>query len=65
MRVGIGRPPGPDGPGRLRAADFSAAERKELPFVISDAADAVTAVLERGWERAQNAVNAERKSSNT
>ena len=43
--------------------DFSTAERKELPFVISDAVDAATAVLERGWERAQNLVNAERRVS--
>ena len=41
------------------------AERKELPFVISDAVDAVTGVLERGWERTQNAVNADRKSRNS
>jgi PTH1 family peptidyl-tRNA hydrolase len=45
--------------------DFSVPERKELPFVLSDAVDAVTGVLERGWDRAQNTVNAERKSRNS
>jgi PTH1 family peptidyl-tRNA hydrolase len=45
--------------------DFSSVERKELPFVLSDAIDAVTGVLERGWDRAQNAVNGDRKSRNS
>ncbi len=53
VRVGIGRPPG-----RMEAATFvlkpfSAAERKELPFLVDDAADAVEAVLESGVESAQ------------
>ena len=52
-RVGIGRPPG-----RMDAADyvlrdFSPAERKELPFVLADAADAVELVVTQGLERAQ------------
>jgi PTH1 family peptidyl-tRNA hydrolase len=62
LRVGIGRPPGRMDAADFVLRDFSTAERKELPFVISDAVDAVTGVLERGWERAQNSVNAERKS---
>ena len=42
VRFGIGRPPGTHGPGRLRAArPFSAAEAKELPFLVDRAADAV------------------------
>ena len=45
MRFGIGRPPGPDGPGGLRAQAFSAAERKELPFFVDRAADAVEALV--------------------
>jgi PTH1 family peptidyl-tRNA hydrolase len=35
--------------------DFSAAERKELPFVIDRAADAVEALLADGLAAAQNA----------
>ncbi|WP_062301792.1 aminoacyl-tRNA hydrolase [Demequina subtropica] len=53
VRVGIGRPPG-----RMEAATFvlkpfSAAERKDLPFLVDDAADAVEAILEHGVEAAQ------------
>ena len=53
VRAGIGRPPG----GRdaadhvLRA--FSAAERKEVDFLVADAADAVEAVLADGFTAAQ------------
>jgi PTH1 family peptidyl-tRNA hydrolase len=64
LRVGIGRPPGRMDPADFVLRDFSPTERKELPFVLSDAVDAVTGVLERGWERTQNAVNGERKSRN-
>jgi PTH1 family peptidyl-tRNA hydrolase len=58
LRIGIGRPPG-----RMEAADFvlrdfSPVERKELPFVLSDATEAVDSVLRSGWERTQNTVNA-------
>jgi PTH1 family peptidyl-tRNA hydrolase len=62
LRVGIGRPPGRMDPADFVLRDFSPVERKELPFVLSDAVDAVTGILERGWERAQNSVNGERKS---
>lgn len=53
VRVGIGRPPG-----RMEAAafvlkPFSAAERKELPFLVDDAADAVEAIVDSGTEAAQ------------
>ena len=65
LRVGIGRPPGRMDPADFVLRDFSSVERKELPFVLSDAIDAVTGVLERGWDRAQNAVNGDRKSRNS
>jgi peptidyl-tRNA hydrolase, PTH1 family len=57
VRVGVGRPRG-----RKAAADhvldkFSAAERKELPFLLDAAADAVELILEHGPERAMNEVN--------
>lgn len=53
VRVGIGRPPG-----RMEAASFvlkpfGTAERKELPMLISDGADAVEAVVIEGLEAAQ------------
>ena len=57
VRVGVGRPKG-----RSDAVDhvldgFSGAERKELPFVIERAADAVERIVEVGVERAMNELN--------
>lgn len=53
VRVGIGRPPG-----RMDAADyvlhdFSPAERKELPWLLDAAADAVEMVVVQGLAAAQ------------
>jgi PTH1 family peptidyl-tRNA hydrolase len=53
VRVGIGRPPGRMDPADFVLRDFSAAERKELPFLVSDAADAVEMVLTQGLAAAQ------------
>ncbi len=58
VRVGIGRPPG-----RMDAADFvlrgfSATERKELPFTLSDAADAVEMLAAQGLGPAQQRFHA-------
>nr|MDQ3957041.1 aminoacyl-tRNA hydrolase [Actinomycetota bacterium] len=52
VRIGIGRPPG-----RREAVGhvlngFSATERKELPFVLGAAADAVETIVTPGAERA-------------
>jgi len=60
VRVGIGRPPGRMDPADYVLRDFSAAERKELPFVVGDAADAVELLLGRGLEVAQQEVHAPR-----
>jgi PTH1 family peptidyl-tRNA hydrolase len=53
VRVGIGRPPG-----RMEAADyvlrdFTAAERKDLAWLVDAAADAVELVVTEGLEKAQ------------
>ncbi|QTE28911.1 aminoacyl-tRNA hydrolase [Pengzhenrongella sicca] len=53
VRVGVGRPPG-----RMEAADhvlrdFSATERKELPWLVDAAADAVELTITAGLEKAQ------------
>ena len=53
VRIGIGRPPG-----RMEAADFvlrdfSVAERKELPFLLGDAADAAEQLVSEGLLSAQ------------
>jgi len=58
VRVGIGRPPGRMDPADFLLRDFSAAERKELPFVVDRAADAVTALLTGSLESAQNSFHA-------
>jgi peptidyl-tRNA hydrolase, PTH1 family len=60
VRVGIGRPPGRQDPVDFVLARFSSSERKELPLLISDAADAVERVVEVGPERAMNEVNERR-----
>jgi PTH1 family peptidyl-tRNA hydrolase len=57
VRVGIGRPRGrTDAMGHVLDT-FSSSERKELPFVIALAADAVEKILADGPERAMNEVN--------
>jgi peptidyl-tRNA hydrolase, PTH1 family len=56
-RVGIGRPPGRQDPAAFVLKDFSAAERRELPLLLEDAADAVELVLSRGLATAQNTVH--------
>ena len=62
LRIGIGRPPGRMDPADFVLKDFSATERKELPFLLGDAVDAVDAVIRDGWLRAQEKVNGARKS---
>lgn len=56
-RVGIGRPPGRMDPAAFVLKPFSAAERKELPLLVADAADAVELLLQVGLEAAQNRVH--------
>ena len=54
VRFGIGRPPGRQDPADFVLKDFSGAERKELPFLVDRAADAVEALLTGSLETAQN-----------
>jgi len=58
VRVGVGRPPGRMDAASYVLKDFSGAERKELPFHLDRAADAVEGILATGLEPAQNAFNA-------
>jgi PTH1 family peptidyl-tRNA hydrolase len=53
VRVGIGRPPGRMDPADYVLHDFSAAERSEVPLLISDAADAVERLVAEGLVAAQ------------
>jgi PTH1 family peptidyl-tRNA hydrolase len=55
IRFGIGRPPGRTDPAVFVLRDFSAAERKELPFPLDRAADAAEVLLAQGLAAAQNA----------
>lgn len=54
VRFGIGRPPGRMDPADYVLSDFSAAERKELDFLVDRAADVVESIVEVGVEPTQN-----------
>lgn len=54
VRFGVGRPPGRQDPADFVLKDFSATERKELPYHVDRAADAVEALLTAPLEAAQN-----------
>jgi peptidyl-tRNA hydrolase, PTH1 family len=55
VRFGIGRPPGRMDPAAFVLRDFSAADRKELPFFVDRCADATEALVTKGLADAQNA----------
>ncbi|WP_426976574.1 aminoacyl-tRNA hydrolase [Pseudarthrobacter sp. O4] len=53
IRVGVGRPPGRMDTADYVLKDFSAAEKKELPFLLDSAADAVEVLVRDGLLAAQ------------
>lgn len=53
VRIGVGRPPGRQNPADYVLSDFSASERKHLPYLLADGADAVEQVVLEGLEAAQ------------
>lgn len=53
VRVGVGRPPGRMETADYVLRDFGTAERKELPFLIDEAADAVEMLVREGLAAAQ------------
>ncbi|HEY6935059.1 MAG TPA: aminoacyl-tRNA hydrolase [Marmoricola sp.] len=57
VRAGIGRPPGRQDPADFVLSNYSAAERKELPFQVDRAADAVQSLVEMGLEATQQRFN--------
>ena len=57
LRVGIGRPPGRQDPADFVLSNYSSVERKELPFQVDTAADAVETLVTEGLERAQQKFN--------
>ncbi len=57
VRFGIGRPPGRQDPAEFVLRDFTARERKELPFHLDRAADAAAALVSEPLGVAQNHFN--------
>ena len=53
VRVGVGRPPGRTDTADYVLRDFTGTERKDLPILLDDAADAVEMVLTEGLLAAQ------------
>ena len=60
VRVGIGRPPGRMDPADFVLRGFSSTERKDLPFLLGDAADAVEALVGGDLEAVQQRFHAPR-----
>lgn len=58
VRIGISRPAEGRDPVEWVLANFSSTERKELPFVMERAADAVQSIAERGFDATMNEFNA-------
>jgi PTH1 family peptidyl-tRNA hydrolase len=57
VRAGIGRPPGRQDVADFVLSNYSGAEKKELPFQVMDAADAVECLLTDGLEKTQQRFN--------
>ncbi|MDI3193434.1 aminoacyl-tRNA hydrolase [Pseudarthrobacter sp. AL07] len=53
VRVGVGRPPGRMETADYVLRDFGTAERKDLPFLLDEAADAVELLVREGLSAAQ------------
>jgi peptidyl-tRNA hydrolase, PTH1 family len=59
VRFGIGRPPGRMDPAAFVLHDFTAAERKDLPFLVDRCADATETLMANGLAAAQNIYHAD------
>jgi PTH1 family peptidyl-tRNA hydrolase len=57
VRSGIGRPPGRQDVADFVLSNYSSTERKELPFEIDRAADAVESLITDGLEKTQSRFN--------
>ncbi len=57
VRVGVGRPPGRQDPADFLLSNYSSTERKELPFQVDRAADAVESLLTDGLADTQQRFN--------
>jgi PTH1 family peptidyl-tRNA hydrolase len=59
VRFGIGRPPGRMDPAVFVLRDFTAEQRKDLPFFLDRCADAAEALVTKGLAEAQNTYHAD------
>jgi PTH1 family peptidyl-tRNA hydrolase len=57
VRVGIGRPPGRQDVHDFVLKPYTAAERKDVPTYVEEAADAVVSLMTRGLDATQSAFN--------
>jgi PTH1 family peptidyl-tRNA hydrolase len=57
VRAGVGRPPGRQAPADFVLSPYSSAERKELPFQVALAADAVESLVADGLDLTQSRFN--------
>jgi len=57
VRVGVGRPPGRQDPADFLLSNYTSTERKELPFQVDKAADAVESLLTVGLADTQQRFN--------
>jgi PTH1 family peptidyl-tRNA hydrolase len=57
VRIGVGRPPGRQEVADFVLSDFTAAERKEVPVAVVEAADAVECLVADGLEQTQQRFN--------
>jgi len=57
VRAGIGRPPGRQDVADFVLSNYSTAEKKDLPFQVMDAADAVECLMTEGLEKTQQKFN--------
>ncbi len=57
VRAGIGRPPGRQEVADFVLSNYSTVEKKELPFQVIDAADAVESLIADGLEKTQQRFN--------
>jgi PTH1 family peptidyl-tRNA hydrolase len=57
VRMGIGRPPGRQSPADFVLSDYSAVERKVLPFHVDKGADAVESLVVDGLAATQSRFN--------
>ncbi len=57
VRAGIGRPPGRQDVADFVLSTYSSTEKKDLPFQVLDAADAVESLMSDGLEKTQQKFN--------